>query len=63
MATVIRFWLGEAVAGAARVRLTLFDVQGREVRRLVDRTSCPAGPHAVLWDLRNDAGLPVTEGN
>ena len=62
MATVIRFWLGEAVAGAARVRLTLFDVQGREVRRLVDRTSCPAGPHAVLWDLRNDAGLPVPSG-
>jgi hypothetical protein len=62
VATLIHFRLGEAMVGAARVRLTLFDVQGREVRRLVDRTSCPAGPHAVLWDLRSDAGLPVPSG-
>ncbi len=60
--TLIHFRLGKAVAGAARVRLTLFDVQGREVRRLVDRRNCPAGPHAVRWDLRNDAGLPVPSG-
>jgi hypothetical protein len=61
-ATMIRFQVAAAGASDSRLRLTLFDVQGREVRRLVDRTSVPAGPHAVLWDLRNDTGLPVPSG-
>lgn len=60
-ATMIRFHLGTPIVGD-RVRLTLFDVQGREVRRLVDRKSCPAGRYAVLWDLRNNVGLPVPSG-
>ena len=61
-ATLIRFHLAGAIAGESRLRLTLFDVQGRVVRRLMDRSICPAGPHAVLWDLRNDAGSPVASG-
>lgn len=61
-ATLVRFHLAEAIAGGTRIRLTLFDVQGRVVRRLMDRTICPAGPHAVRWDLRNDAGAPVASG-
>lgn len=58
----IRFHLAEAVSGHGRLRLTLFDVQGRVVRRLIDRTDCPAGPHAIVWDLRNDAAVPVASG-
>ena len=36
------------------VRLDVFDVTGRLVRRLVDGT-LPAGDHAVEWDGRTDA--------
>jgi len=35
--TSIRFHLAEAVPGHQHLRLTLFDVQGRVVRRLIDR--------------------------
>lgn len=43
------------------VRLTVYDLLGRAVRTLVDgfRTS---GPHAVVWDGRNDAGEPAASG-
>jgi hypothetical protein len=43
------------------VRLDLFDVTGRLVRRLVD---APAGSRAVrvAWDGRDDAGTLVAPG-
>src|SRR5262249_55591658 len=44
-----------------RVRLSVYDVRGRLVRTLVDgRLS--AGPHAVVWDGRDDAGDAVASG-
>jgi subtilisin family serine protease len=45
----------------ARARLTLFDASGRKVRALVD-AELEAGPHAVRWDGRNDAGALVATG-
>ena len=45
--TEIRFDLPEAVA----VRLVIYDVQGREVARLVNG-SLSAGQHRVTWDAR-----------
>ncbi|HEU4365079.1 MAG TPA: T9SS type A sorting domain-containing protein, partial [Candidatus Krumholzibacteria bacterium] len=48
-----------------RVRLTAYDVRGREVAVLVDEYR-PAGPHAVTWDGRGfgsgGSALPVASG-
>jgi hypothetical protein len=44
-----------------RVRLTLHDVSGRLVRRLVDRDE-RAGANAIAWDLRDQSGVGVSAG-
>lgn len=45
----------------ASTRLIVYDVQGREVRLLVDGIR-PAGSHVVLWDGRDHAGRAVPSG-
>jgi hypothetical protein len=45
----------------ARVRLTIYDVIGREVRQLVDREEAP-GEYNVTWDARNSDGHSVASG-
>jgi uncharacterized protein (DUF362 family) len=55
--TVIRYYM----PGAAYVHLTVFDVAGRRVRRLVEATT-PAGWHQASWDGINDAGSRVAGG-
>ncbi|MEQ1832136.1 MAG: cytochrome c peroxidase [Candidatus Eisenbacteria bacterium] len=47
---------------AARVRLTVFDAQGRSVRRLIDGATQLAGPYSVVWDGRDDHGRPAAAG-
>jgi YVTN family beta-propeller protein len=49
------------VGRAARVRLHVFDVQGRKVRTLVDAAQKP-GQYRVKWDGRDDAGTAVASG-
>ncbi len=56
-ATEIGFELG----GRTPSRLRIYDVAGRLVRVLLDET-LDAGPHAVVWDGRNDQGKPVSSG-
>lgn len=51
LATSIRFGLPEA----AGVQLVIFDLMGREVRRLVDQPMA-AGYHNVIWDGKDQAG-------
>ncbi len=46
--------------GPARVEV--FDLQGRRVRLLLDRT-LPAGQHNVTWDGRDGGGRPVASGS
>jgi hypothetical protein len=46
---------------ASRVRLDVFDLQGRRVRVLAD-AEYPAGFHAVEWDRRGADGHPVPAG-
>ncbi len=55
--TTIRFHIAEP----SHVTLTVFDVMGRTVARLVDQ-EMPAGSYAAEWDGKSDAGLIVAGG-
>ena len=46
---------------AARVRLVVYDLAGRQVRALLDET-LPAGPHAVTWDGNDAHGKSAASG-
>lgn len=43
------------------VTLTVFDIRGRAVRRVLDRRLAP-GDHSVLWDCRDGSGRTVATG-
>ena len=45
----------------ANVSITIYDVMGREVRSLVNKT-VSAGYHSTLWNATNDLGSPVAAG-
>jgi len=47
--------------GSAPTTLTVYDVSGRVVRRLVD-DRVPPGRHQVTWDARNEDGQRVASG-
>jgi hypothetical protein len=55
--TQVAFHLAEP----AHVSLGIFDIAGREVRRLVDSNQA-AGPHEVTWDGTDAMGRPVRSG-
>jgi len=56
--TSIAFELGRGEA----VSLTVFDVSGRVVRRLIDGAVLSPGPHAVEWDGRAEDGSAAAAG-
>ncbi len=45
-----------------RLRVRVFDVNGRLVRTLVDETSVPAGLHVVRFDGRDRHGVSLSSG-
>ena len=45
----------------ANVSITIYDVMGREVRSLVNKT-VSAGYHSTLWNATNNLGSPVSAG-
>jgi uncharacterized repeat protein (TIGR01451 family) len=47
--------------GSAGVDITVFDVAGRQIRKLVSGPQT-AGVHTVSWDGRSDQGTQVTRG-
>ena len=67
--TVIRFDVPGRVEGSgetysatsSRVVINVYNVRGRLVKRLVDR-SMPAGPAQVTWDGKSDSGAAVSSG-
>jgi hypothetical protein len=56
--TRIEFEVG---ADDARVRVQIFDVEGRVVRTLLDGPIAP-GRHAITWDGSDDSGATVAPG-
>jgi len=46
----------------ARVRLVVYDLAGRPVRRLLDGASLDAGRHETAWDGRGDSGRNLATG-
>jgi DNA-binding beta-propeller fold protein YncE len=53
--------LGFSLPTAAPVRLSLFDVTGRLVARLLDEPRA-AGRHEIVWDGRTGQGFPLPAG-
>ena len=53
--------LSFALPRAAVVSLAIYDAGGRRVRGLASGEQ-PAGDHAVVWDLRDEAGRVVPGG-
>jgi hypothetical protein len=49
------------LSSTASVKLRVYDTAGKLVRTLTD-TRLPAGPHAMYWDGRNDAGRKLSSG-
>ena len=53
--------IGYELDRSVDVQLDIYDVQGRLVRRLVNRVVEP-GFHSIEWDGRNDSGRAVSSG-
>jgi len=56
--TMVRFDLPASVT----IAVTIHDVAGRRVRRVLTGTTAAAGKHTVSWDGRDDAGHPLPSG-
>jgi len=56
--TTIRFELAEPTV----LRVSIFDLRGREIRAL-KRGSFPAGEYRSVWDGRDERGTPVATGH
>lgn len=53
--------VGYSIASPSRVDLRVYDLMGREVRRLVAEEQ-PAGEHRVIWDGRDHTGAAAARG-
>jgi len=55
--TILRYDLPEDT----QVRITIYDIMGREIRTLFNNQQS-AGYKSVVWDATNDLGQPVSAG-
>ncbi|MBN2090750.1 T9SS type A sorting domain-containing protein, partial [candidate division KSB1 bacterium] len=55
--TVIQY----ALTAESRVKLTIYDISGKEVKRLLDENQ-NAGRHLGIWDGRDNRGEMITSG-
>lgn len=55
--TTIRF----ALADSAELTLSIYNIKGQLVRRLLD-SALPSGVHSVVWDGKDDTGSDVSSG-
>ena len=56
--TTIEFFLPKA----SRVSLSIYDIRGRVVRKLLNKRSLSSGYHKVLWDGRDQQGKSISSG-
>ena len=54
--------IGFALPAAMPASLRVYDASGRRVRELLDEPRAEAGPHAIAWDGRDDAGRTAAPG-
>jgi hypothetical protein len=54
-------WIRFGIPSSARVRIVVYDVQGRTVRTLIDE-DLAAAMHEVTWDGTDDTGSRVASG-
>lgn len=47
---------------ASRIDVSVLNVAGRHVRRLISDAELEAGSHLLLWDGKDETGLPVPAG-
>jgi len=59
--TTIPFDLSKDGGAGQNVKLFIFDVRGRLVRKLIDTVLEP-GRHRAVWDGRNETGQRVSSG-
>jgi hypothetical protein len=53
--------IGYRLSQSANIHLAVYDAAGKLVRNLTNAI-LPAGPHAMFWDARNDAGRKLGAG-
>ena len=56
--TTIEFFLPKA----SRVSLSIYDIRGRVVRKLLNKRSLSSGYHKVLWNGRDQQGKSISSG-
>jgi flagellar hook assembly protein FlgD len=54
--------IGYSVPGSGDVRLEVYDMSGRLVKRLEDSESPEAGEYSIEWDGRDASGSLVPDG-
>ncbi|MBO8152343.1 MAG: T9SS type A sorting domain-containing protein [Candidatus Marinimicrobia bacterium] len=50
------------VESTQRIELSVYDILGREIRKLVDKRFDREGAYSISWDGKNDAGRTVDSG-
>jgi len=59
--TRINYYLADVGYQPAMIKMYIYDLTGRLVRKLIDERRYP-GEHSVVWDGRNDTGVGVSSG-
>jgi hypothetical protein len=59
--TSISFSLPGESGKSIHVKLKIYNLRGKPIKTLVD-TELPPGSHRVIWDGRDDSGVPVPSG-
>lgn len=59
--TVIEYEVPEVLGAIPKVAVQVYDILGRRVRTLVEAHH-DAGKYRIMWDGKNDEGIPVSSG-
>jgi len=54
--------IGMELPRDCEIKLSIYDARGRLIRRLINQKLGVAGHYEVVWDGKNDRGVPVSSG-